>query len=469
MSFAAQASLQIQGLATGIEIAGAGYRRSARRICQALILLPLFSLVLLPEYVQGLGDPGSKSSLYRVTLGPLRIVDLLLLGLIAAHGVAWASSRRLRVSVPRELALPGLGFMAAIAFAMIYGWLQGGDNLFFDWRALALGVGLYGVFGMWVQSEEEAGWAVQLFAGYIALRVSLIFVDFARGGGDVIVGVRIPVFDGPTLSAAVFAAVLALCLSDTSASRGRSLLWSATGAAGYLLVLMCFRRTFWTELGVATLLLLLAQKQRRARKLLLATAAIVGVAAALGPSFYERMQSMDFMQDETEFSQGNPDHVGEVVDAWEQVQQHPVIGIGLGRSFETSRIQGWKEESVMVHNAPLHVWLKYGLLGLACYVWFHAAVFRALWVRMKPDGPRAKARFCSRLVGTAEAVSFHKSPAFATAALIFLAAQFVVSLGFMPWPYSSLQSTTLIAFVLAVAMRGERKCNYHPYPSSLPR
>ena len=283
VSFVAQASLQIQGLATGIEIAGAGYRRSARRICQALILLPLFSLVLLPEYVQGLGDPASKSALYRVTLGPLRIVDLLLLGLIAAHGVAWASSRRLRVSVPRELALPGLGFMAAIAFAMIYGWLQGGDNLFFDWRALALGVGLYGVFGMWVQSEEEAGWAVQLFAGYIALRVSLIFVDFARGGGDVIVGVRIPVFDGPTLSAAVFAAVLALCLSDTSASRGRSLLWSATGAAGYLLVLMCFRRTFWTELGVATLLLLLAQKQRRARKLLLATAAIVGVAAALGP------------------------------------------------------------------------------------------------------------------------------------------------------------------------------------------
>ena len=59
------------------------------------------------------------------------------------------------------------------------------------------------------------------------------------------------------------------------------------------------------------------------------------------------------------------------------------MGIGLGRSFATLRIQDWKEESVMVHNAPLHVWLKYGLLGLACYVWFHLAMFRWLYRRLR--------------------------------------------------------------------------------------
>ena len=76
-----------------------------------------------------------------------------------------------------------------------------------------------------------------------------------------------------------------------------------------------------------------------------------------------------------------------------------------------------------------------------------------------------------RLVDTREAMPIHRKTmrAFTIAALCYLGAQFVVSLGFMPWPYSSLQSTTLIAFVLAVAMRGSDKCNYQPYPSLLPR
>ena len=145
------------------------------------------------------------------------------------------------------------------------------------------------------------------------------------------------------------------------------------------------------------------------------------------------------------------------------------MGIGLGRSFQTARIKGWKEESVMVHNAPLHVWLKYGLLGLVCYIWFHAAVFRTLWTRMKADRSRAKAALLSsRVYPHGRSVRFHRGDgqhitAFVCAALVFLAAQFVVSLGFTPWPYSSLQSTTLIAFVLAVAMRGAGTCNIPRY------
>jgi O-Antigen ligase len=508
VSSAAQASIPFESFAAGSENWVAGDRRLARRICQALLLLPLFSLILLPEYVQGLGDPETKSALYTVTVGPLRMIDVVLLVLIAVHGLAWASSRRSRMSVPKELALPGLGFVAAIAFAMIYGWLHGGNNLFFDWRGLALGVGLYGVFAMWVQSPQEADWAVRLFAGYLALRMIWIFAGFARGGGDEIVGMRIPVFDGPTLSAIVFTALLALCLSDASASRGRALTWNILSAAAYVLVLLCFRRTFWTQLGIATLLLLMLQKKRRGRKLILATLAVVIATAALGPAFYERMQSMDFTQDESAFSQGNPDHVGEVLDAWEQALQRPLMGIGLGRSFQTARIQGWKEESVMVHNAPLHVWLKYGLLGLGCYLWFHAALLRWLWSRCHRSRSRAKARFIPRFIAKAEEAAErvreadprqlksasddkkkalgrwpdrlyprshipatcegvpsdpNTTTAFTAAAFCYLTAQFVVSLGFTPWPYSSLQSTTLIAFVLAVAMRGAGTWNTPRY------
>ena len=55
------------------------------------------------------------------------------------------------------------------------------------------------------------------------------------------------------------------------------------------------------------------------------------------------------------------------------------MGIGLGTSYPTWHIRHWKPESVMVHNAVLHVWLKYGLAGLLCYLWFHVALLRWLY------------------------------------------------------------------------------------------
>jgi O-antigen ligase len=449
MSSAIQPAIPFRSSSWAFHNCEPGSRRLAWRACQAMVLLPLFSLILLPEYVQGMGDPETKSILYRGAIGPLRLVDGLLLLIITAHLIVGASSRRVRLHFPRSLAAPGLVFLAAIATAMIYGWLQGGTNLFFDWRALALGIGMYVVFAMWVQTLAEARWAMQLFAGYMALRIGLILASFLKGGGDTIMGLRIPVFDGPTLSAIVFTAVLALWISDCAHGVRGKLPWLSLSAAAYLLVLLCFRRTFWAELGLATALLLILQKRRRGRKLLLAMATIAAAAATLGPTFYERMQSLDFTTGESEFSQGNPDHVGDVLDAWDQVQQQPVLGTGLGRSYPTFRIQDWKQESVMVHNAPLHVWLKYGLLGLACYVWFHLALFRGLYRRYRalPNAERV-------LPG---------------AALVYLAAQFAVSLGFAPWPYSSVQATTLISFVLAVAITGTTQCKYQHCQLSRPR
>ncbi|HZD30603.1 MAG TPA: O-antigen ligase family protein, partial [Candidatus Angelobacter sp.] len=372
---------------------------------------------------------------------------------------------------------PGAGFLMAIVLAMICGGLQGGTNLFFDWRALALGIGVYGVFAMWLQTADQVQWAVELFAGFMAVRLALIYAEFLRGGGDAILGVRIPVYDGPTQSALVFTAVLAVCLGDYAGGWPRAL-WNGLAGASYLLVMLCFRRTFWAVLGVATLLAFLLQRRRRGQKLLLAAAAFAAVTVLLGPTFYQRIQSMDFTQGETEFSQSNPDHVGEVLDAWEQVEKNPLLGIGLGRSFQTLRIPGWKEESVMVHNAPLHVWLKYGLLGLGCYLWFHAAL---LWWLYRQRGkfknqselpfPRfGGARFPAPSAAMAyrEYAESHDL-ALVSAVLVYLAAQFVVSLGFTPWPYSSVQSTILIAFRLALAIRGANLWNYQLSPSSLRR
>ena len=435
-------------------------RKFARRICQAIVLLPLFTLILQPEYAQGLGDPETKSILYRATIGPLRLIDALLLGLIAAHVVVWASSRSRRVGMPRSISIPGIGFLASIMLAAIYGALHGGVNLFFDWRALALGVGIYVVVAIWVRTQDDVRSATLLFAFFMTVRIALLYWQFVRGGGDTIVGVRIPVFDGPTLSAIVFTGLLSLCMSDATTERLQKLLWTGLSAASYLLVLLCFRRTFWAELGIGTLILIVMLKRGRGRTLVLATLMIATVTGVLGPTFFQRVQSLDFSSGESEFSQGNPDHVGEVLDAWDQVQKQPLLGIGLGRSFQTLRVQTWKEESVMVHNAPLHVWMKYGLMGLACYVWFHIAVFRWLWRTQKQSSIEKMQFHRVGVMRRRAASSLAVACVITSAALAYLAAQFVVTLGFAPWPYSSLQSTTLIAFVLAMAMAGTPPCKF---------
>src|SRR3974390_2042745 len=205
MSMASGSAHLLPDTSTGL-LLGADSRRWALRTCQAMVLLPLFWLMLLPEYVQGLGDAEAKSIVYRATLGPFRLVDLLLLAMIAAHAVGWASSRRWQVHLPREIAWPGIGFLGAIVLAMGFGATHGGTNLFFDWRALALGIGSYVVFALWLQTPQAWEWAFELFAGFVALRIVWMFAEFFSGGGDVLVGVRIPVFDGPTLSAVVFTA-----------------------------------------------------------------------------------------------------------------------------------------------------------------------------------------------------------------------------------------------------------------------
>jgi O-antigen ligase len=213
-----------------------------------------------------------------------------------------------------------------------------------------------------------------------------------------------------------------------------------------LLVGLCFRRTYWAELAVGIAILALTTRGRRIRVLLLPICILALTFLVLGTSFTERLSSINVMHDDTPYAEDNADHVGDLLDAWAQVRAAPVMGIGLGTSYPTRRIRDWKEESVMVHNAPLHVWLKYGLLGLALYLAYHVSLFRCLRSQAQRSSPR--------------------HGIIVRAALAYLAAQFIVSLAFTPWPYSAVQSTNLIAFVLAVAFVREPLCHSQAFPLS---
>ncbi len=413
--------------------AGSRTRSWATDFCRGLLCCALFSVIFVPEFSRD-GNGSTCSFLYIKAAGGFRFVDLAILILVLCHVVALGCSRLKTIHFPRALLLPGFAFLGCVGIAMAYGGVHGGSNFFFDWRGLALGIGLYFVWSFWIQNSCDVDAVVRLFAVYMAARMALLYLLFLAGYRDTLAGVSIPIFDGPALSCIVFSGLLAFGYAQSTDNRMHKLLWGGLATAAYAMVLLCFRRTYWGELGLGTLILLLLRKRHRLRNAVLLGVALCVTAGVLGSSFASRIQSFDVTSADNEFNADNSDHLLDLADAWDQVRQSPVMGIGLGTSYPTWRIKNWKTESVMVHNAPLHVWLKYGLAGLVCYLWFHLALLRWLYRRSRSQ----------RSAGALSSVAF-----------AYLAAQFAMTLTFAPWPYSELQLTTLISFILAAAMMNE--------------
>lgn len=415
------------------------------RLSRSAALFCLLCLVFVTEYEQA-GSTTAKSILYNPLAGGFRLLDIAVLGLGLAHGFALGCSRARVRAFPRKLILLMAAFGMAIAVSLVYGFERGGRNFFFDWRALALGLAFYFVYRFWVQSMAEARAAITCFGAVAGVHLVILFYSYLHGQGDSLLGMRIPLFDGPSISAFVFAALLGLSLFGGGSENRRRWVWLILSAGAILLVALCFRRTYWAEFAVGVALLVITARGRRVRTVALPLCMFAIAFLVLGTSFAERLSSIDFTRDDAPYSEDNSDHVGDVLDAWTQVRAAPLLGIGLGTSYPTWHIRNWKEESVMVHNAPLHVWLKYGLLGLAVYLAYHLSLFRCLQMQGKRSPPRHRVII--------------------NAVFAYLAAQFIVSFGFTPWPYSAVQSTNLIAFLLAVAFVREPLCHPQVFLSS---
>jgi hypothetical protein len=417
-----------------LPVTGAVPRESATTLCRAFVLSILFSIIFLPEFARD-GTSATGLSVYVKVAAGFRFVDLAILLAAFCYLAGHGCLRYKVLPFPRALIWPGVSFLACIAIAAYYGGTRGGTNVFFDWRGLALGIALYFAWSYWLQTTGDVAAAARVFAIYLGLRIALLYVLFAAGYRDNLLGVEIPLYDGPTLSCIVFAALLAWSYRESAVNFLEKSGWCCLALAAYVMVFLCFRRTYWGELAVGTFILLLLQRRHRIRNLILIAGLGAVAACAMGTSFSRRMQSIVVTNDETEYSADNADHLYDLMDAWYEIRQSPVMGIGLGTSYSTWHIRNWKTESVMVHNAPLHVWLKYGIGGLLCYLWFHIALLR--WLYRKAKAPRAR------------------NHAFVSAAFAYLTAQFVLTLGFAPWPYSELQLTTLMSFILAAVIAAD--------------
>ena len=74
---------------------------------------------------------------------------------------------------------------------------------------------------------------------------------------------------------------------------------------------------------------------------------------------------------------------------WDQVRAHPITGLGVGVLYHATRTARWKGDAGMVHNAPVEVWIKFGLLGVIVFFAVYFILFRDIWRRRRRPRSRS--------------------------------------------------------------------------------
>lgn len=410
----------------------------------------LLCLSFVSEFDNVRGELIPLQVVYDKILGRLRGVDLIVIGCIILLFINKKSGNA-RTSLANgihSLIAPGLLFCAAIVASLYLGQRSGAENLFFDWRALALGVLLYcGLVGS-IRGERDARTLIKLHTSILLIAALFYLGRFFLGGGVLVEesGGLVTVFDGPIVDALLLQALYSSArgMSARGSSAIVPYLWAGSTIT---CVILSLRRSLYVALFVGVVTVVGASlptiRARSARMALLAVFGGATTVAALifgGDRIVQRTMSMNLLSPERSvYSSTNNDHIGELLDAWDAIQEGPIVGIGLGNRFASNRIASWKRESAIVHNAILHVWLFYGFLGLISYLLFHYRLFRLV----------------GRLVTS---IPSGHSRAYAAAVLGWMMGRFVSSLFFAVWPYGFLQ--TMIHYALAVSIicaRRERR------------
>ena len=147
---------------------------------------------------------------------------------------------------PRAILIPGVGFVLTIVGAAIYGSARGGTNLFstgapWPWVWACT---LYGRSGF--KPQPTGTWPYPVTA-IIAIRLGALYFNYFTGNGEILQGVTIPVYDGPTISCLVFAALLGLSYGECVARRLPRFFLLGLSVLACVMVALCFRRTYWVS------------------------------------------------------------------------------------------------------------------------------------------------------------------------------------------------------------------------------
>jgi hypothetical protein len=269
---------------------------------------------------------------------------------------------------------------------------------------------------------------------------TVVLVQWLAGGGAEVFDQRVTIFSWPhlfalTLSAIVATSVWLTGMRGLSTARAMAIRYSAVVTS--VVVLLSFRRSFWLSLGVgvAGVLLMAGRRGQLNARRLTAIAALVAFSmttlfVAMGQeAVIERFASF-LPRSDGAYAATNEDHVNDLVEAINAIGGAPLLGLGVGQFYDTPLLEDWKETSFEVHNAALHVWLKFGVLGVFVFAGFHVRWIVAS-LQMQFSSPETAASF----VGVS----------------MYLVSQFANTIA-QTWVYGRVQMTVHMAILFAVLL-----------------
>lgn len=273
-----------------------------------------------------------------------------------------------------------------IALGVVVGIEHGTKSPFGDWRDMFVGA-LFAI-GLWstvLTSEEGCFRFAQLFAGMVGAYGFVQLVQYATGGGEIAFYGRTPTGDHATLEYMVAAVGVSLAMLRT---RRTPALWWMTIAVGTMVVVLAFRRYAWVEIGTVFAVFLLLSGKNRMKYIvgvLGVTCAAVIAITLLGSTldWGARVASLNpWANKQTNaLAATNQGHLNEVLDGMDQIRAHPLVGLGVGKTYVGKRTARWKGDAGMVHNGPIEMWIKFTVLGFFAFFAVYFILFRAVWRR----------------------------------------------------------------------------------------
>lgn len=340
-----------------------------------------------------------------------------------------------RMAISTRMAwLLGLG-ITAVLMGIAAGIYHETQSPFGDWRDLALGV-LY-AFALWstvLRTDRDCYRFAQIFVVILTAYGVWQLAEYAGGGGEIAFYGRTTVGDHATLEFMVAAVGVSMAMLRTNRSR---FLWSAGILVGTSVVVLAFRRYAWVELATVFAAFVLFSGANRRRYLVsiggLALACLLTVGLTWSSlDWGSRLASLDPTQTRSDniYATTNQGHINDILDGFDQVKAHPIAGLGVGVLYHGARTALWKGDAGMVHNAPVEVWIKFGLLGLGVFLAVYVILFRDIWRR------RNRGRVCDLL-------------AFGGGA--FLLGNALVIATVYSWPFGAPEKAILIFTLIAMA------------------
>jgi hypothetical protein len=340
-----------------------------------------------------------------------------------------------RIHISRRIAwLTGLGSVAILQGVAV-GVYHHTPSPFGDWRDLA--VGYLFAFALWstiLRTERDALRFAQLFVFILATYGAYELLQYARGGGEIAFYGRTPTGDHATLEYMVATVGISLALLRTGRTRW---LWWAGILVGTAIVLLAFRRYAWAEIGTVFGTFLVFSGANRRRYLVGLAGLLAAGAVAVGLTWSslnwsERLASVNptATRSQNVLATTNQGHINDILDGLDQVKARPFLGLGTGVLYHPTRSASWKGEAGMVHNAPIEMWIKFGLIGLAAFFATYFVLFREVW-------RRRNGRQISDL--------------FAFGGGSFLLGNFIVIATVYAWPFGTWEKGILVFAVIAMA------------------